>query len=71
MRSGWSMTSAPGCIRTNGCFRGQAKTTDEGGLKKYVVAGHTVTFLHEDLAVTMLKQLGMVKNGPAIEFPEI
>lgn len=42
----------------------------EDGLKKYAVAGRTVTFLHEDLAVTMLRQLGMVKNGPAIEFPK-
>src|SRR5271165_4649313 len=44
-------------------------TTDEGGLNRYFVGGQVVTFLHEDLAVTMLKQLGVVKDGAVLEFP--
>ena len=47
-----------------------SQTTDEGGLKKYFVAGHAVTFLHEDMAVTMLKQLGVIKDGAGLEFPK-
>ena len=64
------MISALGCTPTNGCGPRASQSTDEGGLKKYVVDGHSVTFFHEDLAVTMLRQLGMVKDGTVIEFPK-
>ena len=47
-----------------------SQMSNEGRLKKYAVAGHTVTFLHEDLAVTMLTQLGMVNNGSSVELPK-
>ena len=47
-----------------------SQATDEGALKKYVVGGHSVTFLHEDLAITMLRQLGVFKDGTVIEFPK-
>lgn len=46
-----------------------SQTTDENGTKNYFVGGHTVTFLQEDLSVTMLKQLGMFKHGAAMELP--
>ena len=44
-------------------------STEENGAKTYFVGGRSVTFLQEDLSVTMLKQLGMFKNGPAMELP--
>lgn len=47
-----------------------SRTTDEGGLKKYFVAGQTITFRQEDLAVTMLRRLGVVNAGPDFEFPK-
>ena len=46
-----------------------SQTTDENGTKNYFVGGHAVTFLQEDLSVTMLKQLGMFKNGAGMELP--
>src|SRR5271165_327265 len=46
-----------------------SNSSDESGLTRYLVNGHAVTFLHEDLAVTMLKQLGVVENGAGVEFP--
>ena len=47
-----------------------SEKTDEGGLTRYCVGGRTVTFLKEDLSVTMLRRLGMVNHGPSFEFPK-
>jgi nucleoside-diphosphate-sugar epimerase len=44
-------------------------TTNEGETKTYFVGDHAVTFLQEDLSVTMLKQLGVVTNGAGMALP--
>src|SRR5271169_3283208 len=45
-------------------------TAGEGGWKTYFVDGQAVSFLQEDLAVTMLRRLGVVNHGPHFEFPK-
>jgi nucleoside-diphosphate-sugar epimerase len=40
------------------------------GVVVYSVQGVPVTFLREDVAVTMLKQLGSIRNGHEVHFPD-
>ncbi|MBV8819681.1 MAG: NAD-dependent epimerase/dehydratase family protein, partial [Acidobacteriaceae bacterium] len=42
---------------------------DGDGLLRYRAGGQTVTFLHEDMALTMLKQLGIAPSQTSREFP--
>jgi UDP-glucose 4-epimerase len=47
---------------------GSSQAGAGGGAVEYRVGARTVTFVHEDVSVTMLKQLGTIR-GPRVSFP--
>jgi len=49
---------------------GSVRVRGDGAATEYQIGGQIVTFVHEDLAVTMLKQLGSIP-GERITFPAL
>jgi nucleoside-diphosphate-sugar epimerase len=64
----WVIDDLSTGLHPDGWLGGTALSPEEPDTLRYSVDGRTVTFLHEDVAVTMLKQLGKIP-GQRYRFP--
>ena len=51
-------------------LEGITERHEMGWGQRYSLGSETLTFIHEDLAVTLLRQLGRIPNGAGVVLPE-